>query len=156
MNKQQQNHRQPKQLGGGRGGGLKTILKAPYLALDFAVVKIQNEGSLSCRDRTDILALCCPTVSLPLSHWYPGSGVVLDCIDSWSLHPHSLSYRMPVTVFMSLVVLSRVVTGFYFSGDNPLLPEQRCGVCGIEYGTLFCDFAKWCAPLNTSCLNQWN
>ena len=23
-----------------------------------------------------------PTVSLSLSHWYPGSGVVLDCIDS--------------------------------------------------------------------------
>ena len=26
--------------------------------------------------------LWCPTVSLSLSHWYPGSGVVLDCIDS--------------------------------------------------------------------------
>ena len=24
-------------------------------------------------------------MSLLLSHWYPGSGVVLDCIDSWSL-----------------------------------------------------------------------
>ena len=32
--------------------------------------------------------LWCPTVSLSLSHWYPGSGVVLDCIDSWSLHPY--------------------------------------------------------------------
>ena len=28
--------------------------------------------------------LWCQTVSLSLSHWYPGSGVVLDCIDSWS------------------------------------------------------------------------
>ena len=26
--------------------------------------------------------LWCPTVSLSHSHWYPGSGVVLDCIDS--------------------------------------------------------------------------
>ena len=26
--------------------------------------------------------LWCPTVSLSLSHWYPGSGLVLDCIDS--------------------------------------------------------------------------
>ena len=26
--------------------------------------------------------LWCITVSLSLSHWYPGSGVVLDCIDS--------------------------------------------------------------------------
>ena len=33
----------------------------------------------------------CLTVSLSLSHWYPGSGVVLDCIDSRSLHPYFLS-----------------------------------------------------------------
>ena len=26
--------------------------------------------------------LWCLTLSLSLSHWYPGSGVVLDCIDS--------------------------------------------------------------------------
>ena len=32
--------------------------------------------------------LWCLTVSLSLSHWYSGSGVVLDCIDSWSLHPY--------------------------------------------------------------------
>ena len=34
--------------------------------------------------------LWCLTVSLSLSHWYPGSGVVLDCVDSWSLHPYLL------------------------------------------------------------------
>ena len=34
--------------------------------------------------------LWCLTVSLSLSHWYPRSGVVLDCIDSWSLHPYLL------------------------------------------------------------------
>ena len=34
--------------------------------------------------------LWCLTVSLSLSHWYPGSGVILDCIDSWSLHPYLL------------------------------------------------------------------
>ena len=28
------------------------------------------------------------TVSLSLSHWYPGSGVVLDCINFLSLHPY--------------------------------------------------------------------
>ena len=36
--------------------------------------------------------LWCLTVSLSLSHWYPGSGVVLDCIDSWSLNPYLLWY----------------------------------------------------------------
>ena len=29
--------------------------------------------------------LWCLIVKLSLSHWYPGSGVVLDCINSWSL-----------------------------------------------------------------------
>ena len=37
--------------------------------------------------------LLCLTVSLSLSHWYPGSGVVLDCIDYWSLHPYLLLYH---------------------------------------------------------------
>ena len=38
-------------------------------------------------ERAGLLALVCGvTVSLPLPHWYPGSGVVLNCIDSWSWH----------------------------------------------------------------------
>ena len=36
-----------------------------------------------CWERADLLArLWCLTVSLSLSHRYPRSGVVLDCIDS--------------------------------------------------------------------------
>ena len=38
--------------------------------------------------------LWCLTVSLSLSHWYPWSGVVLDRIDSWSLHPFLLSIKI--------------------------------------------------------------
>ena len=39
---------------------------------------------VTCWERADLFALVCLclTVSLSLSHWYPGSGVVLDCIDS--------------------------------------------------------------------------
>ena len=39
---------------------------------------------VTCWERADLLALVCGVycVSLSLSHWYPGSGVVLDCIDS--------------------------------------------------------------------------
>ena len=38
---------------------------------------------VNCWERADLLALLgCLTVSLSLSHWYPGSGVVLDCINS--------------------------------------------------------------------------
>ena len=42
---------------------------------------------------TSWLSFVVPTVSLSLSHWYPGSGVVLDFIDSWSLHPYLLWYK---------------------------------------------------------------
>ena len=35
---------------------------------------------------TSWLSFVVSSVSLSLSHWYPESGVVLDCIDSWSLH----------------------------------------------------------------------
>ena len=39
---------------------------------------------------TSWLPFVVSSVSLSLSHWYPGSGVVLDCIDSWSLHHYLL------------------------------------------------------------------
>ena len=48
--------------------------------------------------------LWCPTVSLSLFHCYPGSGVVLDCIDSWSLHPYLLWSK---SFDLYLVALSR-------------------------------------------------
>ena len=36
---------------------------------------------VTCWERADLLALVwCLTVSVSLSHWYPGSGVVLDCL----------------------------------------------------------------------------
>ena len=35
--------------------------------------------------------LWCLLWVVSLSHWYPGSGVVLDCIDSWSLHLNLLA-----------------------------------------------------------------
>ena len=39
---------------------------------------------------TSWLSFVVSIVSLSLSHCYPGSDVVLDCIDSWSLHPYLL------------------------------------------------------------------
>ena len=42
--------------------------------------------------------LRCPTVSLPLSHWYPWSGVVLGRFDSSSLQRYLLSYYTTETL----------------------------------------------------------
>ena len=41
---------------------------------------------------TSWLSFVASTVSLSLSHWYSGPGVVLDCIDSWYLHLYLLCY----------------------------------------------------------------
>ena len=38
--------------------------------------------SLAGKGLTSWLSFWCLTVSMSLSHWYPGSGVVLECIDS--------------------------------------------------------------------------
>ena len=42
------------------------------------------------------------SVSLSLSHWYPGSGVVLDCIDSLSLH-HYLLIPWVVRLYVEII-----------------------------------------------------
>ena len=43
--------------------------------------------------------LWCLIVKLSLSNWYPGSGVVLDCIDSWSL-PFFLLFLESLAFFL--------------------------------------------------------
>ena len=49
--------------------------------------------------------LWCLIVFLSLSDvWYPGSGVVLDCIDSWSLPPFLLLYNL--NDFLLLIFIS--------------------------------------------------
>ena len=45
-------------------------------------------GSPAGKGLTSLLSFVVSTMSLSLSHWYPGSGMVLDCIDSGSLHPY--------------------------------------------------------------------
>ena len=62
--------------------------------------------------------LWCLTVSLSLSHRYPGSGVVLDCIGSWSLHPYllwgkNLKICKPQSMFSVVIMLSYIVDCSY-------------------------------------------
>ena len=58
-----------------------------FLCLTFAMPFLRICLCVPCshllgKDRPLGSRLWCLTVSLSLSHWYPGSGVVLDCIDS--------------------------------------------------------------------------
>ena len=49
---------------------------------------------------TSWLLFVVSSVSLSLSYWYPGSGVVLDCIDSLSLHPYFTDRSKGVLLFV--------------------------------------------------------
>ena len=55
---------------------------------------------------TSWLSFVVSTVSWSLSHWYPRSGVVLDCIGSWSLHPYLLWLHNKVRVALYKIQLS--------------------------------------------------
>ena len=46
------------------------------------------------------------SVSLSLSLWYPGSGVVLDCIDSWSLQPYYFEFNWLLTTEKNMFSVS--------------------------------------------------
>ena len=43
--------------------------------------------------------------------WYPGSGVVFDCIDSYALHPYLLSYIMGVSLSVYMLNSNHVYSG---------------------------------------------
>ena len=70
--------------------------------------------------------LWCITVSLSLSHWYPGSGVVLDFIDSWSSHPYLLLMSTDQLQYM----YNFNVGAEWFS--NRVLVSRLRG-CGFEF-----------------------
>ena len=52
-----------------------SVLCLLYLCVRLFICALWSPAALGSR-------LWCLTVSLSLSHWYSGSGVVLDCIDS--------------------------------------------------------------------------
>ena len=58
------------------------ILIEPAVFLSFVYMFICALWSPAGKGLTFWLSFVVSSVSLSLSHWYPGSGVVLDCIDS--------------------------------------------------------------------------
>ena len=58
---------------------------------------------VTCWERADLLALVCGVklcdCYFPI--WYPESGVIFDCIDSYPLPPFLLSYRTHNTTYIS-------------------------------------------------------
>ena len=97
----------------------------------------------------EIFQLCIPgmtSVSLSLSHWYPGSGVVLDCIDSWSLQPYLLSYNLgyrsesillAVVLWNCTKIKPQQHISVFFSVTSPLIWGPRVHWC-VNQSKLSC------------------
>ena len=83
---------------------------------------------------TSWLSFVVSTVSLSLSHWYPGSGVVFDCIDFWSLHPYLLWCSTSQSTFS-------VMSGHFVQSTKDKTLYDSCSL----------SFLKWLKEfLNTS------
>ena len=73
------------------------------------------------------------SVSFSLSDWYPGSGVVLDCIDSWSLQdklqieidyhraPDMLLDKLAIYTTSSIAPVNQFIINCIFSETNVYL-----------------------------------
>ena len=94
--------------------------------------------------------LWCLIAKLSLYHWYPGSGVVLDCIDSWSLPSVLLLFSLLVKIFYWLFQggASFVDHLFYLCFVFVMLScpsiaafwsPAVTGAKGLPHGSLVCD-----------------
>ena len=100
---------------------------------------------------TSWLSFVVSSVSLSLSHWYPGSGVVLDCIDSWSLQPFLLWLSeliclccvaalksLPALSFNALIFpILRIVCTISFHYSCPWILSMSCTAFKITRWPIF-------------------
>ena len=78
---------------------------------------------------TSWLLFVVSSVSLSLSHWCPGSGVVLDCVDSWSLHHYLLLW-----IFQWKVCIQLELTDINIKGTRGATIRQKAYCDILRYG----------------------
>ena len=109
---------------------------------------------------TSWLSFVVSPVSLSLSHWYPGSGVVLDCIDSWSLQPYYLN--PPVKYFTDrskAVLLCYLCLVFIFLLRLFIAALWSLAGKGLNFWFSFvmCNFPMWYpwSDVVLDCIDSW-
>ena len=108
--------------------------------------------------------LWCLIVTLSLSHWYPGSGVVLDCIDSWYFPSFLLwltfkSPTLPVTDQAGSGLLSCRLWNMTFSwrcSNWPVFLHSCLGVILISLCGLSPLHLHWLLTVGSQYWRQYN
>ena len=96
--------------------------------------------------------LWCLTVSLLLSHWYLGSGVVLYCIDSWSLHPYLLWIWSQLVINPTIPLFNHLVRNEH----SKKLMDTFTSVIWNRYSDTFTILGLWVLGLAVSLINESN
>ena len=96
-------------------------------------------------------------MSLSLSHWYPGSGVVLDCIDSLSLHPYLLSYcccSISKQVASSTLPVEATDSFFLNVANKKSFPSKFIRICHRNGYLSSKQSVVWCDERSTAFLRS--
>ena len=105
---------------------------------------------------TSWLSFVVSAVSLSLSHWYPGSGVVLGCIDSWSLQPYLLCEREASASSASALYSVGLVTALYTGKRERCCLVTPCESVSKALGCLSTNnFCIQLVPFNYSPHKKW-
>ena len=94
---------------------------------------------------TSWLSFVVSSVNLSLSHWYPGSGVVLDCIDSWSLHHYLFwldnvkNLRQYILRYTAGNILTSLIKSYFLWWRAALRGLQRSNLKRNCRSALECD-----------------
>ena len=105
---------------------------------------------------TSWLSFVVSSVSLSLSHWYPGSGVVLDCIDSWSLHHYLLLTHTDIHTYKSTHAQDVVPCDYFLCQTLRVTYlfgrcQSRISFWSAVYQYLVCPLLR-----STRMLQKWN
>ena len=93
-----------------------------------ACLSICGLWSTAGKGLTSMLSFVVSSCEFVTIHWYLGSGVVLDCIDSWSVHPYLLTCINPFSLKSVATILFIAVERFiqvYMSGGFGVRMRQR-------------------------------
>ena len=133
-------------------GGASFVDHLCYFCLVFVMLSCSPCGHVRGKDWPRGSHLLCLIVKLSLSHWYPGSGVVLHCIDSWSL-PYFLLSNIILgnssTLFLGALANSCLVDGWFGLTERRLSSMSHACSMGFISG----DFAGQ-SILSTPCSSR--
>ena len=116
---------------------------------------------VTCWERADLLAVVCDVcVFIHFPRWYPRPGVVLDCINSWSLPPFLLSLlqlatsvlqmlRIPIITLISFFLFMKSFFTAWWWMTHGGLERITCFFCKSRLQSIYTSIVSCLYSLKT-------